>query len=187
MLCFLNSHQIKSGLLLTLWLLLLRRICFLFLILISSNYFCLNVGVTVDDHFKRCEPDSSQWKFVDCCCFCLILPHMPPAFSLLLAGRKGLSQTHVPAGINGYFICGQLVGEWERSVQEASKLTGSMKQELSKEISSLGFGMKWVTVLDLGFASSGPVLNLDLLTGLQWAQMNLKLCQSSPLPLLCDE
>lgn len=28
------------------------------------------------------------------------------------------------------------------SVQEAGKLTGSMKQELSKEISSLGFDMK---------------------------------------------
>ena len=33
-------------------------------------------------------------------------------------------------------------GEARVPVQEASKLTGSMKQELSKEISSLGFDMK---------------------------------------------
>lgn len=62
------------------------------------------------------------------------------------------------------------MGDWERSarvlVQEASQLTGSRKRELSKEISSLGFHMKRVIVLDLGFASSGPVLNLDLLGGL---------------------
>lgn len=62
------------------------------------------------------------------------------------------------------------MGDWERSarvlVQEASQLTGSRKRELSKEISSPGFHMKRVIVLDLGFASSGPVLNLDLLRGL---------------------
>lgn len=33
-------------------------------------------------------------------------------------------------------------GQARVPVQEASKLTGSMKQELSKEISSLGFDMK---------------------------------------------
>lgn len=67
-------------------------------------------------------------------------------------------------------------GQAHVPVQEASKFTGSTKQELSREISSLGFDMKWVIILDFVFASSGPVLNLGLLTGWKWAQANVKLC-----------
>lgn len=73
-------------------------------------------------------------------------------------------------------LCVNGRGQAHVPVQEASKLTGSTKQELSKEISSLGFDMKWIIILDFVFASSGPVLNLDLLTGWKWAQAHLKLC-----------
>lgn len=86
---------------------------------------------------------------------------------------------------------GQPVGEWKRSgssarlaVQEASEPTGSMRQELSEEVRSLGFDMKRVIVRDLGLSPPG-LLNLGLLTGLPRAQW----LQSSSLPptLLCHE
>lgn len=56
-------------------------------------------------------------------------------------------------------------------VQEDSKAHWEHETGAVKRNFSLGFHMKWVIVLDLGFASSGPVFNLDVLTGL-----NLKLC-----------
>lgn len=70
----------------------------------------------------------------------------------------------------------QPVGEWKRSgssarlaVQEASEPTGSMRQELSEEVWSLGSDMKRVIVRDLGLSPPG-LLNLGLLTGLQRAR-----------------
>lgn len=103
--------------------------------------------------------------------FCLIPPHVPPTlFFPVSDGKEGPQpKVHVPAGINSHFICSQFVvngrGQAHIPVQEASKFTGSTKQELSKEISSLGFDMKCIIILDFVFASSGPMLNLDLLTG----------------------
>lgn len=67
-------------------------------------------------------------------------------------------------------------GQAHVPVQEASEFTGSTKQELSKEIPSLSFDMKWIIILDSVFPSSVPVLNLDLLTGWKQAQAILKLC-----------
>lgn len=85
----------------------------------------------------------------------------------------------------------QPVGEWKRSgssarlaVQEASEPTGSMRQELSEEVWSLGSDMKRVIVRDLGLSPPG-LLNLGLLTGLQRARW----LQSPSLPpaLPCSE
>lgn len=73
------------------------------------------------------------------------------------------------------------------AVQEASELTGSMKQELSEEISSPDFDMKRVIVLDLSFTSSGPV-KLGSADRTAVCSMSLEFCKPSlsPASLYCE-
>lgn len=110
---------------------------------------------------KRCKPDSSTWKSVDCCLF-LSHPstHIPTALFPCCwqegrASAKPMCQLELMAILYAASLWVNGRGQARVSVQEASKLTGSMKQELSKEISSLGFDMKWVIVLDLALHPLG--------------------------------
>lgn len=160
---------------------------------LSSEYFLPKHWCDCRGSVKGCKPGSLLQKSVGCCLLlCLSSTHFPSP-PLLLTGRKGLSQVHVPAGINATLHAANLRvnGRGQASarvaVQEASELTGSMKQELSEEISSPGFDIKRVIVLDLGFTSSGPV-KLGSADRTAVCSMSLELCKLSlpPASLYCE-
>lgn len=103
--------------------------------------------MTVGDQLRGANQTALNGSLWIAACFCLIPPHMLPAFSLLLrqegrAPAKPMCQLELMAILYAASLWVNGRGQACVPVQEASKLTGSMKQELSKEISSLGFDTK---------------------------------------------